>query len=161
MPKVIDLPTASSMDDSDYLLMEESTGGTKKITKSNALKNIGVVVRANTTLNSISSETYTNLASLTLSAGKYIVVGQARWQGGENTQNIVSISTASQTVQPEQAGFAQFASNSSTLYVAESVTRILDLSSTTTIYLVGYQTSGSAKNIVATSQCSLHAIRIS
>lgn len=35
MPKVIDLPTATSMDNSDYLLMEESTGGTKKITKSN------------------------------------------------------------------------------------------------------------------------------
>lgn len=37
MPKVIDLPTATTMDDSDYLLMEESTGGTKKITKFNAV----------------------------------------------------------------------------------------------------------------------------
>lgn len=37
MPKVIDLPTATSMDDGDYLLMEESTGGTKKITKYNAI----------------------------------------------------------------------------------------------------------------------------
>lgn len=34
MPKVIDLPTATSMDNADYLLMEESTGGTKKITRS-------------------------------------------------------------------------------------------------------------------------------
>lgn len=36
MPKVIDLPTATTMDDSDYLLMEESSGGTKKITRANA-----------------------------------------------------------------------------------------------------------------------------
>lgn len=36
MPKVIDLPTATSMDNGDYLLMEESTGGTKKITLSNS-----------------------------------------------------------------------------------------------------------------------------
>lgn len=37
MPKVIDLPTATTMDNDDYLLMEESTGGTKKITRGNAV----------------------------------------------------------------------------------------------------------------------------
>lgn len=37
MPKVIDLPTATDMDDADFFLMEESTGGTKKINKSNAV----------------------------------------------------------------------------------------------------------------------------
>ncbi len=37
MPKVIDLPTATQMDAGDYLLMEESTGGTKKITRANAV----------------------------------------------------------------------------------------------------------------------------
>ena len=36
MPKVIDLPTATSMDSDDYFLMEESSGGTKKIKKANA-----------------------------------------------------------------------------------------------------------------------------
>lgn len=36
MPKVIDLPTATSMDNGDYLIMEESSGGTKKITRANA-----------------------------------------------------------------------------------------------------------------------------
>lgn len=35
MPKVIDLPTATSMDNGDYIIMEESGGGTKKITKAN------------------------------------------------------------------------------------------------------------------------------
>lgn len=35
MPKVIDLPTSTSMSDSDYLIMEASGGGTKKITKAN------------------------------------------------------------------------------------------------------------------------------
>lgn len=37
MPKVIDLPTTSAIDNGDYLIMEESTGGTKKITRSNML----------------------------------------------------------------------------------------------------------------------------
>ena len=37
MPKVIDLPTETSMDNGDYLLMEKSTGGTKKITRENAV----------------------------------------------------------------------------------------------------------------------------
>lgn len=37
MPKVFDLPTVTDMDDADFFLMEESTGGTKKINKSNAV----------------------------------------------------------------------------------------------------------------------------
>lgn len=37
MPKVYDLPTATDMDDADFFLMEESTGGTKKINRSNAV----------------------------------------------------------------------------------------------------------------------------
>lgn len=37
MPKVIDLPTATTMDDDDYLIVEKSSGGTKKITRSNAV----------------------------------------------------------------------------------------------------------------------------
>lgn len=37
MPKVIDLPTSASMSTSDYLIMEESGGGTKKISRWNAL----------------------------------------------------------------------------------------------------------------------------
>lgn len=43
MPKVIDLPTSSSMNNNDYFVMESNGGGTKKITKSNAvnLSNLG------------------------------------------------------------------------------------------------------------------------
>lgn len=37
MPKVIDLPTVTSMANGDYLLAEKSTGGTEKITKGNML----------------------------------------------------------------------------------------------------------------------------
>lgn len=39
MPKVIDLPTVTTMDDGDYLIIEESTSGTKKITRQNAVSN--------------------------------------------------------------------------------------------------------------------------
>lgn len=43
MPKVINLPTSTSMNNSDYLIMEASGGGTKKITRANAvnLSNLG------------------------------------------------------------------------------------------------------------------------
>lgn len=37
MPKVIDLPTSTSMSTSDYLIMEASGEGTKKISRWNAL----------------------------------------------------------------------------------------------------------------------------
>lgn len=37
MPKVIDLPTVTNMDSDDFFVMEESTGGTKKITNKNVL----------------------------------------------------------------------------------------------------------------------------
>lgn len=40
MPKVIDLPTSTSMTNSDYLIMEESGGGTKKITAKNSFESI-------------------------------------------------------------------------------------------------------------------------
>lgn len=39
MPKVIDLPTATSIGGSDYVIMESSGGGTKKITANNAFAN--------------------------------------------------------------------------------------------------------------------------
>lgn len=37
MPKVIDLPSSTSMSNSDYFIMEASGGGTKKINRWNAL----------------------------------------------------------------------------------------------------------------------------
>lgn len=50
MPKVIDLPTATTMDSGDYFVMEESSGGTKKITKGNSVLKVenqvsGIVTR--------------------------------------------------------------------------------------------------------------------
>lgn len=60
MPKVIDLPTATTMDSGDYFVMEESTGGTKKITNNNVLSNraySGSLTSSNytTTLNALPS----------------------------------------------------------------------------------------------------------
>lgn len=43
MPKVIDLPTATTMDSGDYFVMEESTGGTKKITRANSVDKVTTV----------------------------------------------------------------------------------------------------------------------
>lgn len=71
MPKVIDLPTATTMDDGDYLIMEESTGGTKKITRINALPTRSLYYEGAITANG--SLTITMLNSLSQHAGFVLV----------------------------------------------------------------------------------------
>lgn len=159
MPKVIDLPTATTMDDGDYLLMEESTGGTKKITRANALSPIGTIVSESGTLTSIPNNSNTDLCTLSLSRGKWIVVGQSYWEGGSNFSNWACISTASATKQISYGGFQQMGASSE---IAMSLTRVINVTGTSqTIYLVGYQNSGSAKGIAgAPMRNNLNAIRI-
>lgn len=77
MPKVIDLPTATTMDGADYLIMEESTGGTKKITKSNATDRFNYkYFKSDITTTTTVSTTETEVArmdSRTFRAGTYAV----------------------------------------------------------------------------------------
>lgn len=83
MPKVIDLPTASSMDDTDYLLMEESSGGTKKITRANAIVSDSFVrcyykdSSTSTTTVSTTETTIFTMPSRTYKAGTYTVIFRA------------------------------------------------------------------------------------
>lgn len=75
MPKVIDLPTVTSMDGADYLIMEESGGGTKKITKSNATDKFNYKYFksdiANTTTVSTTETEVARMDSHTFRAGSY------------------------------------------------------------------------------------------
>ena len=158
MPKVIDLPTATSMDDGDYLLMEESSGGTKKITRANALSPIGTTVFAAGTATSLPNGTNTNLASLTLQKGTWIVVGQAYWEGSSTTTNWACISTSSASLQISNGGYEKAIATQ----IGMSLSRIITVSSTSqTIYLVGYQNSGLAVSMAgAPGRNNLTAVRI-
>lgn len=81
MPKVIDLPIATSMDGTDYLIMEESTGGTKKITRTNAvpLNDIGGrFIHPGIVIEGGSSAT----VSLGIGYGAYIIIGTIGGGGG-------------------------------------------------------------------------------
>lgn len=159
MPKVINLPIATQMDETDYLIMEESTGGTKKITRANALSPIGTIVSAVGTLTSIPHNTNTDMCSISLTKGKWVVVGQSYWECRAGFSCWACISTASAQKQISYGGFQQVTSTPET---AMSLTRIIDVTSASqTIYLVGFQNSGSAQSISGTPQRNnIYAIRI-
>lgn len=83
MPKVIDLPTSTSMSDSDYLIMEASGGGTKKITRANAISSDSFVRcyykdgATSTTTVSTTETTIFTVPSRTYKAGTYTVIFRA------------------------------------------------------------------------------------
>lgn len=163
MPKVIDLPTATSMDDADYLIMEESGGGTKKITAANAVSTLGIGYTPSSTTASvatISSGTVAKIAEITLSAGSWILSACVRLTGTSGTfRAAASLSTSSTSVQYGY-GFAQMSVTSDNTNPALNVTRIFSLSGSTTIYLLAFQASGSSVT-VDTNGSRITAVRIS
>jgi len=160
MPKVIDLPNASSMNDSDYLLMESSGGGTKKITRANALPSTknGVVSADTTAVTSLANNTNTTVQSMSLSAGIWIISGQLKVLGGGDFTVTLGISLIDANVQPSGGGSISIRATPSG-WTAAHATRIVALTGTTTVYLVGFQNSGSAKNVNA-SDTRMYAVKV-
>lgn len=160
MPKVIDLPTASSMDDSDYLLMEESSGGTKKITRGNVLSNIGSNYQyVETTLTQLptgSGGVHTNVASITLTPGVWIVQGNVRHGGSYNGLGAMGLSRTSQASDLTLA-YVQYAVSTATTNPSHTVCIVRSITQAETLYLVAFQNSGSTKDL---SVGNIRAIRI-
>lgn len=161
MPKVIDLPTSTSISDSDYLVMESSSGGTKKITRNNVMSGIGDTVRINSALSSIADNTETDLCSITLTKGIWIIVGQFRMASGAlNYQASISISTTSGSSTTTWGGYDQFPVTSNMGNLSVTTTRILNVTATSqTVYLVGWQNSGAARSITQ-GGTNLYAVRV-
>ena len=160
MPKVIDLPTAASMDDGDYLLMEESTGGTKKITKANVLTGIGSTLTAANTITSLSPSEYIPLCQITLTPGTWIVTAQERFQMPESGKTMIgSIALAPDAVAPLNGGMGQMESSFANGYMSMNLVRITNHTASTTVYLVGYHNCSTAATIQE-GQCFMNAIRI-
>lgn len=159
MPKVIDLPTATTMDNGDYFVMEESTGGTKKITKSNALSPIGTVIEAeNSAAITVANNTATSLCSISLPAGQWVVDGQVGMSGGTAAGYMAGCINTSVAIAWTYGRTASIPLTGTAL-AGVHLSRILQLNTTTTIYLVGYQTSGGNKTADSRA-CYLAAIRI-
>lgn len=161
MPKVINLPTAASMDDSDYLIMEESGGGTKKITRANTLNGIGDTVDgANSAALTIPTNTDVNLCQITVPAGTWVLTAQMRVSLPSANKFLVgSISNLSATEQPGGfGGFGQI-SNAIVGFHTINLTRIYTAAQSTNIYLVGWHNSGSDASALV-NQCVLRAVRI-
>lgn len=160
MPKVIDLPTSTSMSDSDYLIMEQSSGGTKKITRDNVLSDIGSAYQyVSTSLTKIpvtTGATHANICQITLTPGVWIVQGNVRHEGGYNGLGAMGISRTSGASDTD-LGYVQYSVTTATSNPSHSVSVIRSITQSETLYLVAFQNSGSAKSL---SVGSIRAIRI-
>ena len=109
---------------------------------------------------SISSGVYTNLLSISITKGIWIISANVRMSGGGSGGMIIAgISDVSKD--------AQGGSNTSYTAIPAtadnrsiSMSRIYTISASKTIYLVGYQNSGSAKTVGA-NQCMIRAVCLS
>jgi lysophospholipase L1-like esterase len=106
--------------------------------------NLGTIYSTTTKLvTSVSSGANTNVASLSLPPGTYVVTGSIRWDTPGSDDRYITITQGSAS----QVKGVEFMTN----------TAIVELSSTTTIYLVGTQTSGSNLNL---NSVVLNAVKI-
>lgn len=160
MPKVIDLPTSTSMTASDYLIMEASGGGTKKITKANALSEIGQFVSDASTVNTLPNATYVNLCSVTLTRGKWVLSGQVRLNPSSSGTLDVSLSTTAGDITIGSGGLDQRYITGGVGMQTVGVSSVLDISaSSATVYLVARQTTGADVSITASRQF-IKAVRV-
>ncbi len=121
----------------------------------------GTVVSQNSSLTSIENDTETNLVSITLTKGVWVVVGQLRMQGGGlNYQASLSISTRSGISDTTWGGYDQFPVTNDMGNISTTTTKIITVTaSSQTIYLVGWQRSGTQKGITQ-GGTNLRAVRI-
>lgn len=128
----------------------------------NTATKISAVVTGTNTVTSIAASTFTDIVQITLTRGVWVVLGQFRMYAGAAGMAMAGISTTSGAVQTTEGGFAQIATTTNTAQVGISVSRIINVTaSSQTVYLVGYQNTGSgiARNITA-GQSHLQAVCI-
>lgn len=121
---------------------------------------IGTIVSSSSTLNGIASSTYTNLCTITLPKGVWVITGQVRLNPGANNMKLdASISTASADIGVTSTGLVQIQVPASSGICSVSLTRISEFTASTTVYLVARQASGSTISITGGQQI-LKAVRI-
>lgn len=119
---------------------------------------IGNYETTSSSLTSFAPNTETDLCSLTLPAGVWVVNGYLRFtRGSEYFQASLAVSNASGSSQVGNAGYTQFPVTEECNIPAVGVTRIFSLSAQTTVYLVAWHNGTTDKTINATH---LQAVRI-
>lgn len=123
---------------------------------------IGETILSTSTLTSLPNATYTDLCSVTLTKGVWILMGQVRFNPGTTDVTLdVSLSNTSGDIAIGIGGLSQqkYAGNAGVITV--NVTRPAEVTGSTaqTVYLVARQTSGSAKEITGSRQL-IRAVRI-
>lgn len=120
---------------------------------------VGTILSASSTKTSLAKNSETTLCSLTLTKGKWVVVGQFRMQGSAAFQFSVGISTTSGS-QQVSTGYAQLPATTNTNNVSTCVHRIIDVTAASqTIYLVGWHNHSASRSMVS-GQNNLTAICI-
>lgn len=123
---------------------------------------IGDIQYASSEITSLANNTFTDLCSLTLSTGRWIVFGQGRINpGSTDLKYDLSLSTTSGDIAVGTAGgLMQMNCKASAGLCTASVSRILNITAaSTTVYLVARQVSGETKSITSYNQI-MNAIRI-
>lgn len=122
---------------------------------------IGDIVTNTGTLTNIADSTWTDLATVTLSKGVWVLVGQMRLTSdGINFPCQVSIGTISGSYAVGTGGWAQFYSIQGLAQTAMTVSRIVNVTTSSQIfYLTGWQKSGATRALNSTGNI-LTAVRI-
>ena len=123
---------------------------------------IGDIQYTSSAVESLANNTMTNLCSLSLTQGRWIVFGQGRINpGSTDLKYDVSLSTTSGEIAVSTAGgLMQMNCKASAGTCTASVSRIVNVTAaSTTVYLVARQVSGETKSITSYNQI-MNAIRI-
>lgn len=128
--------------------------------KGNDTTSVGTVVNGTSNVTTLANSTPTNISSVSLTKGTWLVVGQFNMPvaSGDNCRVYTSLSTASATLAyPAYTNHAAVGSAQSAY--ASNISRIVEVENTATVYLVANQNSGSSKTLTS-SRNTMKAICI-
>lgn len=130
-------------------------GITNAITENGNLANTGLLQSASiSTFVACSNNTGTNLTSISLVAGKWVVSGAVTFASNATGYRRITLTTTSGA---SSSGFANATRAVSDAATYMTTTGVFNLTGTTRVYLAGIQNSGSSINVTA---ASITAVRI-
>ena len=129
----------------------EYTSLNNRITTLNTTySNVGLYYSANPSAVTLSTKTEAIIASVTLPAGSYLLIGSGRFNKNATGDRRVRIGTGDIT-SSDYIGEASPATSAS-MYTYVTITRIVNLTSSKTYNLTGWQSSGSSINVTGRIQ---------
>lgn len=114
---------------------------------------IGTVLTANSTVTTLPNATYVNLCSVTLTRGKWVLIGQVRFNPASSGMLDVSLSTTAGDIAIGTGGLDQRYITGGMGMQTVGVSSVLEISaSSSTVYLVARQTTGADVAITGNRQ---------